>query len=140
MAITPIQPVQKRQQQTRTTGGQLGKTLGPALGIAGAIAGGLATGGTGALGGFSAGMGAGQGLGQILDPVKRETVEQQQPSAPQLGVQQVSQKYKMSDNGRIALEGLQVAQADPAYAEYQEPLALAIMQDIAQNNPKVGRA
>lgn len=147
MAITPVQPVARPQQRVERSGGKLGKPLGTALGLAGGIAGGIvgAAGGPasaaqGALGGFAAGQATGQGLGGLIDPAKSKVVSNQPMASAPMPTQSVSQKYKMSDNGRIALEGLRVAQADPDFAEYQEPLALAIMNDIAQNNPRTGRA
>lgn len=138
MALQGITPVQPSQQQKVSRGGKLGRMLsGLGLVVGGTI--GAAGGPMGALKGASAGAAAGGSLGNLIDPVRTKTVTTQGPqSMGQVGQvgggQSLSQKYKMSDAGRLALEGLQVAKAVPEYREYQEPLAMAILQDISANN------
>jgi len=148
MALQGITPVQPRQQQKVSRGSKLAGPLAALGGLAGAAIGTMAAPGAGTasgatlgaklgagLGGLTAGLGAGATLGGLIDPARTKTVTQGPQSMGQVGGgQSLSQKYKMSDAGRLALEGLQVAKAVPEYREYQEPLAMAILQDISANN------
>jgi hypothetical protein len=149
MALQGITPVQPRQQQKVARGGKLAQPLGALGGLVGGIGGGMAgfaTGGPlgalkGATMGAAQGAGAGATLGSLIDPARTKTVTQGPQMMGQIGGgqllgggQSLSQKYKMSDAGRMALEGLQVAKAVPEYREYQEPLAMAILRDISANN------
>lgn len=148
MAIQGINPVQPAQQRQVSRGGKLGGPLGKLGALIGGVGGGLAgfaAGGPGgaALGaakgaafGAAQGAGAGMTLGGLIDPARTKTVT----SGPQTmgsvggGAASLAQKYKLSDAGRLALQGLEVAKANPQYEAYQEPLAMAILQDIAANN------
>jgi hypothetical protein len=154
MALQGITPVQPRQQQKVARGGKLAGPLAALGGLAGAAIGTMTAPGVGTkagatlgaklgagLGGLSAGLGAGSTLGSLIDPARTKTVTQGPQMMGQIGGgqllgggQSLSQKYKMSDAGRMALEGLQVAKAVPEYQQYQEPLAMAILQDISANN------
>ena len=146
-----INPVTPAQVRTKRVGGKskdplqkIGAVIGGiGGGIAGAAAGGLAAGPAGVLGGavkgsaFGAASGAGLGgvISSLVDPVRDKSF---QASGPQSGGQfspsTLAQKYRMSEMGRSALSGYEVAQRNPQYAEFQQPLAMAIMQDIARNN------
>jgi len=144
MAIQGINPVQPAQQRQVSRGGKLGGPLGKlgALiggvggGLAGFAAGGPAGAAIGAAKGAASGAGTGMTLGGLIDPARTKTVT----SGPQTmgsiggGAASLAQKYKLSDAGRLALQGLEVAKANPQYEAYQEPLAMAILQDIAANN------
>lgn len=143
MAIQGINPIQPAQTYKKSRGGKAGGVLGGLGGLAGGISGGIAgfaAGGLpgaikGATMGAAQGAGAGMTLGGLIDPARTKTVTQAPQSMGQIGGgQSLAQKYKMSEAGRLALEGFQVAKAIPEYQEYQEPLAMAIMQDIAANN------
>ncbi len=139
-----VNPVQRQHtQQVKRSGGKTGQALQGLGALAGGVIGGMAGPGgaaMGALSGASAGAGLGSFIGGQVDPVRQQVTQgpTQTASAP-LQTSQIAQKYKLTDAGRAALQGLEVAKANPQFAEYQEPLALAIMTDIAQNN-QAGRA
>ena len=131
-----VNPVQRQQtQQVKRKGGKTGQALQGLGAIAGGVVGGLAGGPAGALAGASAGQGLGGFIGGQVDPVRQQVTQgQDQTATGQIQTSQIAQKYKLTDAGRAALDGLEVAKANPQFAEFQEPLALAIMTDIAQNN------
>lgn len=146
MAIVGVNPVAPAQKRTISKGGKLGGQLGALGGVIGGVAGGIAgmAGGPlaalqGATLGAAQGAGAGGTLGSLIDPARAKTVSQAPQSMGSAGGGQglsIAEKYKMSQNGRIILDALQVAKSIPAYAEYQKPLGMAILQDIAANNPQ----
>lgn len=143
MAIQGINPVQPAQQRKVSRGGKLAAPLGKLGALIGGVGGGLAGFAAGGPGGAAAGAakgaaqgaGAGMTLGGLIDPARTKTVTQGPQSMGSVGgAASLAQKYKLSDAGRLALQGFEVAKAIPEYAEYQEPLAMAILQDIAANN------
>lgn len=150
MALQGIQPVQPRPAKQKTRTGDATKILKPVGQALGAIGGGLAAAATtpftgplglaaagtlGAASGAQAGGGLGAFLGEKITPTRTIT-EQPQAAPPIQNLQSLSQQYKMTDNGRLMLEGLAIAQSDPDLQEFAKPLGTAIMQDIAQNNPR----
>lgn len=146
MAITPIQPVQRRetQRQTRRGGGKTGQIVGAvggaaigALGAmtagpAGAAAGAKAGAGFGAIaGGALSGAATGAGLGGIageaIQPARFKTETQALPTG---GVPNI----RLSQQGQEIAESLKILQQLPP--EIRQPhsrsLTAALMQDMAQ--------
>jgi hypothetical protein len=105
--------------------------------MAGAAVGGtlgfLKGGPMGAVQGAATGSGLGSFIGGAVQP-SRVSVTESQQTAP-LQTENIAQKYKLSDTGRTVLQGLEVARVNPEFQQFKQPLALAILQDIAQNNP-----
>ncbi|MDC1300000.1 hypothetical protein N8Z24_00680 [bacterium] len=155
MAMTGINPVQPEQKINKTSGGRLARPLGTLGGLIGGIGGGITGaapglaaenpvlawkgGAAGATKGFLMGTGAGAGLGNLIDPQRTSTQTIGPRSTGSVGgmgggVESLAQKYKMSDSGRAALQGLAVARQNPQWQSYQEPLGMAVMQDIGANN------
>jgi hypothetical protein len=144
MAMVGINPVQPAQQIQKSKGGKLGRPLGALGALVGGVGGGLAGAAAGPLGiakgatlGAAQGAGAGYTLGNLIDPQRTTTETIGPKSMGGVGgfdAQSLAQKYKMSDAGRMALEGLAVVQQNPQYRDYIEPLGLAVMQDIGANN------
>ena len=148
-AINPVQPA--RVITKRSGGGSrniltgIGGAIGGVVGgLGGALAGGASAGpagvaigaGKGALFGASAGAGLGSTISGFVDPVRTRQVQQGGPqmSGGGLSMSNLSHKYKMSPAGLAALEGYQAIETSPQYAEFKQPLGMAILQDIAQNN------
>ena len=146
MAITGINQVQPAQKIQTTSGGKLARPLGALGGLIGGIGGGVvgfkgggpAGAAKGATQGFLMGTGAGAGLGNLIDPQRTSTQTIEPGFMGSVGgtggVETLAQKYKMSDSGRVALQGLAVARQNPQWQSYQEPLGMAVMQDIGANN------
>ena len=132
MALTAsgIAPVRRQQQyETKQTGGKTAK----GLQMLGAVVGGAIGAPTG--GGMLAGAAAGSSLGGLIggavDPVRMERTPIETPSAvPQL------QTPRFSENGQAIADAMVALQQMPqdVRAEYQTPLAAALMQDLAQQN------
>jgi hypothetical protein len=138
MAGVQINPVAPPRKKMVKRGGKLGEILGKVGAVGGGIIGGFTGGPMGALQGATTGATMGSTLGGLADPGRMVEAKPPQPqSQPRMDtLGQLSQKYKLSDNGRIALNALQVAQRNPQYQEYIEPLGMAVMTDIGQNNQR----
>lgn len=162
MAITRVSPVAPPQKGTTThvTPSKTAKGLGRGLGVAGGLAGattgamqgaalgapagphgaalGAVAGGVvGLIGGAQGGQALGQTIGEGISPTRTKQVEvTAQPQIPQQ-----LQGFKFSQQGLTVLDAFNnIDQLGPDYAEYKQPLGIALMQDIAANNKRGGMA